>query len=213
MRKWVFAVAMAFMTMVAVNGSMAIAAEGFYMGIQGGAVDLEDAEAEFAESEMDTGYAVSGVAGYDFGYFRLEAEATYRENDIDKVALVGNETESSGEVASAAFMVNGYLDLENRTALTPYVGAGIGYARVDFEGSARYRDATIKWDDDDSGLAYQLMAGIAWDVLDSLVLDLSYRYFASDDIEAAGTSNYGVTLKDDIDYESHNFMIGLRWYF
>ena len=214
MRKWMVVMAMVLMTALVGNGSQAWAAEGFYAGIQGGVVMLEDAEADPAKSEMKTGYVLSGLAGYDFGAFRLEGEIAYRENDIDKVTILNSDTDSSGDVSAWAFMVNGYFDFENSTAFTPYIGAGIGYARVEVEGKADYGFlARVTWDDDDSGLAYQLMAGVAWALSDTLALDLSYRYLGCDDIEIAGTSSYGVTLKDDFDYESHNFMIGLKWFF
>ena len=214
MRKWMVLMSLVLMTALAGNGSQAWAAEGFYAGIQGGVAMLEDAEADPAKSEMETGYVLSGLAGYDFGSFRFEGEIAYRENDIDKVTILNSDTDSSGDVSAWAFMVNGYFDFENRTAFTPYIGAGIGYARVEIDGKATYGGSTtVKWDDHDSGLAYQLMAGVAWDLSDTIVLDMSYRYLDCDDIEIAGTSNWGFTVEDEIDYESHNFMIGLKWFF
>lgn len=218
MRKWMIVTLVAFMTMLAGNNAVAFAGQGVYLGIQGGATILEDVKSDFVKSEMETGYVISGVAGYDFGAFRLEGEIAYRENDIDKISYFNDDTDSSGDVSAFTFMVNGYFDFENRTAFTPYIGAGIGYARVDVEGKAAYTSwgstTTVELDDDDSGLAYQLMAGLAWDLSDNFALDLSYRYLGCDDIEMAGTSeSYSGTLKGDFDYESHNILMGLKWFF
>ncbi|WP_319410141.1 outer membrane beta-barrel protein [uncultured Desulfosarcina sp.] len=215
MRKLAYAVAVLMLMVVpAENGSVASAAEGFYLGVQGGINDMEDTESEGATGEMDSGYTIAAVVGYDFGYFRLEGEVAHRENDIGAITLLGNDTVSSGDVTSTAFMLNGYLDMENRTPFTPYLGAGIGYNFVEDNGTAVYGGSTtVRYDDSDSVAAYQLTAGIAWDVTKTFVLDLSYKYLYSDDIEVAGTSNWGVTNTGKIDYESQNFMIGLRWYF
>jgi opacity protein-like surface antigen len=214
MQKWMVVMVMVLMTALVGNGSQARASEGFYAGIQVGAVELEDTETDSSKGEMKTGYVLSGSAGYDFGHLRLEGEIAYRENDLGKTIISNTNADSNGDVSAFAFMVNGYFDLENRTAFTPYIGAGLGYARVEIDGKATYgSNTTVEWDDHDSGLAYQLMAGLAWDLSDTIVLDVSYRYLDCDDIEIAGTSNWGFTAEDEIDYESHNFMIGLKWFF
>ena len=215
MRKSVFAV-VALIVIVGMSGleSTASAADGFYLGLQGGISDMEDTETEGVTGEMDSGYAIAGVVGYDFGYFRLEGEVAYRENDIDEINIFGNDTVSSGDVTSTAFMLNGYVDIENPSPVTPYLGAGIGYNYAEQEGKAVYGGSTtVKYDDSDTVFAYQLTAGIAWDVNDAFTLDLCYKYLYSDDIEVSGTSNWGYTQTGEIDYESQSVMIGLRWYF
>jgi len=205
-----------FLMVLTGNGSIAsaAAAEGFYLGLQGGINNMDDTESNGAEGEMDSGYSISGIVGYDFGYVRVEGEVAYRENDIDKITILGNNTVSSGDVTSTAFMLNAYLDIENRTPFTPYIGAGIGFNYVEDNGTAIYGSSTtVRYDDSDTVLAYQLAAGVAWDVTKSIVLDLSYKYLNAEDVKVAGTSNWGVTLDGEIDYESQSLMIGLKWYF
>ncbi|WP_319525710.1 outer membrane beta-barrel protein [uncultured Desulfosarcina sp.] len=196
------------------NYSIASATEGLYIGIQGGINNMDDTKTKDSEGEMDSGYAISGFVGYDFGYFRVEGEVAYRENDIDKITILGFDTVSSGDVTAASFILNGYLDVQNRTPFTPYIGAGIGCNYFEYNGTAIYHSlTTIKYDDSETVLAYQLSAGITWDVTKALALDLSYKYLKSDDIEVSGTSNWGVTEKGETDYENQSFMIGLKWYF
>ena len=204
------------MLLILLTGTCSIASEfnGFYMGLQGGINDMEDTETQGVKGEMDNGFTIAGTVGYDFGYFRVEGEAAYRKNDIGEIIINDEKTQSSGDVTSTTFMLNGYFDFENKTKFTPFVGAGIGYNHVKNDGTARYGGSTtVTYDDTDTVLAYQLTAGVAWEVTDAFVLDLSYRYLSADDIEVAGTSNWGFTVEDKIDYENHSYQIGFRWYF
>lgn len=195
------------------SSAFATSTEGFYLGLQAGSNKLKDTEAQQTTGEMDNGYKAAGVLGYDFGYFRAEAEVSYRTNDIDRISYRNLATEAGGDVSSTSFMLNGYLDFENSTPFTPYIGAGIGYNYVDFDGYLNYSNVSVKFDNTDNVLAYQLMAGISWNILESLALELSYNYYKSDNIDTSGTSNYGFTVEDEIDYESHSFIAGLRYYF
>ena len=63
--------------------------DAWYVGVDGGVMLVEDmdldittATAEFNNAvkiDHDKGFDAGGVIGYDFGAFRLEAEASYRE--------------------------------------------------------------------------------------------------------------------------------------
>ena len=84
-------------------------------------------------------------------------------------------------------MVNGYADLGSWYGFTPYVGAGVGFARNTLSGltdtafntlaggsmssSAGYAGDHSKWN-----FAWALMAGLSFDVTQNLKLDLGYRY-------------------------------------
>lgn len=156
-----------------------------------------------------------GVAlGYDFGNsMRVEGEFAYQKNDLDKMtasymgfsASLGLE----GEATSTAFMVNGYYDFTNLSALTPFLGAGIGYAKVEteiteltgYEGIEGEEDLELAGSEDDTALAYQVGAGIGWAVSETLTLDAKYRYFATEDLDFEGAS---------LEYSSHNFYVGIR---
>ena len=96
-------------------------------------------------------------------------------------------------------MVNGYLDFENQTALTPYIGAGVGVAKVSANDISIGGVALS--DEDDTVFAYQLGVGIGYSVTESLIIDLAYKYFATEDPDFEGTK---------AEYGSHNILFGVR---
>ncbi|WP_022666741.1 outer membrane protein [Desulfospira joergensenii] len=211
-RKLILTIAMALCVMMTMG--TATAGEGYYLGVQSGMTWVEDTNTSGTSGEMDSGYAVGITGGYDFGMFRVEAEGSYRENDIDKIVIFGNPTTCGGDISSTSLMFNGYVEFENKTQITPYVGAGLGINRIEHKGYAKYGGGTtVNFDTSETVFAWSVTAGLAWNLSDTLALDLSYRYLTSQDVDTAGTSNWGFTSRGQIDYEVQNILIGLRWYF
>jgi opacity protein-like surface antigen len=143
-----------------------------------------------------------GTVGYDFGMFRAEGEIGYRKNDVDKFSAFGVSVAGSGDIDTLSFMVNGYFDIETQSGLTPFFGAGIGYAKI----SAN--DFSVGGIDigseDDTVLAYQFGIGTGYSVTESLIIDLGYKYFVTEDPEFGDTK---------VEYNSHNIAIGIRYAF
>ncbi len=193
---------------------------GFYGSIHGGYVDADDHEFDFnpataVDTELDAGYGIGGAIGYDFGPvadehvgFRIEGEITYRENDVDThnvQALGGAQPASTGDVSALSYMANGYVDLHTGTRLTPYLGAGIGMATVDFNGYGIQAVPDVL-DDDETVFAYQAIVGLSVGLTERVSLTGDYRYFATDDIEINTAANNAT----ETEYDSHNLMVGLR---
>lgn len=176
-------------------------APGAYVSGNLGVSFLEDSDLSAsgmsAELEFDAGAALGLAAGYNLGAFRVEGELGYAKNDIDKATITGlGSGRVSGDVTSLSFLVNGYYDFVNSSPFTPYVSAGIGFARLDasLEGG----------DDDDDVLAYQVGVGVGYAVNEKVTIDLKYRYFATDDPKFDGI---------DAEYASHNIFLGIRYNF
>ena len=141
--------------------------------------------------------------GYDSGNLRLEGEIGYRKNDYDKVGASGQtKGNTSGEVTSWDFMVNGYYDFETKTPITPYIGGGIGAAFLD-SSSVNAGGITIRGGDD-WVFAYQLIAGAAYSFTESWMAQLEYRFFGTSDPTYGGTESQ---------YMSHNLFLGIRFNF
>lgn len=188
-------------------------------------------------AESETGTALGFALGVGLtNNFRLEAEIAYQKNDVDKATysyshdiqfddgedVISSQFEDSdedvvsGETSSLAFMFNVYYDFINDSAVTPFMSAGVGLAKVKYDINSEFiYNAMGKLDDDynlvsldDSGdtevLAYQLGAGIAYAVSDIVTIDFKYRYFVTEDPEF-----------DDVEmeYSSHNFSVGVRFGF
>lgn len=159
--------------------------------------------------DLDTGWVGLGALGYRYGNgFRTELEGGWRENDVDSISgLAGG----SGDVSAKSLMANVLYDVRMGGRLMPYIGGGLGYARVDYDGvgpvTAAAPGARVNGDDD--VFAYQGIAGVAYWMTDALELALEYRYFATED--PGVSTNTGVGLSGE--YDSHAGLVGLRWNF
>jgi OOP family OmpA-OmpF porin len=191
--------------------SPALARDGqWYIELGGGPMLVEDPAFEVngsgldnIEIDADTGYDFGGIVGYDFGAFRLEAEASYRAADLDslRVDSVGvqasptsnpgglarsGQFDTRGEINALTFMINGLFDFGPDDGLQGFVGGGVGVARVAI-------DATIDasgpgaFDDSDSGFAWQALAGVRAPISDNWDVGLRYRYFSAEKINLVDT--------------------------
>lgn len=181
--------------------SPALARDGqWYVEVGGGPMIVEDTtfDLDNGTDEVNyttqTGYDFGGLVGYDFGSFRLEAEASYREADVDTVGVgpAGFATLSptvravgtfpaAGDVTSLSFMVNGLFDFGEDDGLQGFVGGGIGVARTNYHAFIdRTYPAVV--DDSDTGLAWQLLAGVRAPLSDSWDVGLRYRFFNAESV-------------------------------
>jgi opacity protein-like surface antigen len=118
------------------------------------------------------------------------------------------------------FLANGYVDLGTWWCLTPFVGAGVGFARntidhyrdvnVPMAGVA-YADSATKWN-----FAWALHAGVAYKATPGFTVELAYRYLnlgdavTGDVITYTGVNaiNNPTTFKN---IDSHDVKLGVRW--
>ena len=138
----------------------------------------------------DTGMGLGIAGGYDFGGNRVEAELAYQKNDLDQLEAswsgISGAVDLSGDTSSLALLVNGYHDFQNASAFTPFIGAGIGVAKVELNDFNFVDSGLPDSSSDDTVFAYQLGAGISYAVNQQVNLDLKYRYFATQDPEFDG---------------------------
>ena len=176
------------------------------------------------EADYDNGigvYTALGIAR-DSGW-RTELEFNYRNNDVRHWA--GNswvsgwsDAQLSGDMSVYAAMANLIKDLgDGSSGVTPYIGAGIGYAWLDYELSGANPTALGGFDnllvnDTAGALAYQGIAGLSFALAEGLALDVSYRYFATLKPEFSGTIN-GAPMTFETEYNNHSAYAGLRWNF
>jgi len=189
--------------------SSAYSAEGLYVSGNIGFAMLSDSDVTDPDSgpftmEYDTGFALGGALGYDFNRFRVEGEISYQTNDIDKLSATRGSVTASGDVSSLAFLINGYFDFVNDSAFTPYISAGIGYAKIDLNDFNSAGSGESDYSDDDSVFAYQVGLGVGYAVTEKVTIDVKYRYFATEDPEFDTTT---------AEVASHNFLFGVRFNF
>lgn len=153
-----------------------------------------------AKMTYDTGFVGSLAAGYNFANpMRMEVEFLNQKNDLDRLSynnLYGNFTE--GDLKAHSFMVNGFYDVNTGSPWTPFIGAGIGWSKLDLN--------TPGFDnsDNDDVFTYQFIGGVAYAFNEQWSVDAQYRFI--------GTSD--ATISDaDYDFNSNNLMLGLRYSF
>lgn len=192
---------------------------GPYLGIAGGGNFTADSGISGSgvndTVEFDAGWAGLAALGYAFGNgLRAELSFDYRSNAVDAVSGAGG----SGRASAWTFMGNLIYDFDTGTALTPYVGAGIGAVRVEFDNVQPVGGSVLN-DSDSTGhtaggdfakpFAYQAIAGAGYRLSDSLNLFVDYRYVAAESVELHRPGGFIV----DADYDNHTVFVGLRWSF
>lgn len=183
-----------------VTSTASALAAGPYVSAAGGVSIIHDSDVDIpglptVEISYDTGFGFNVGAGYNFDGARVEAEFGYKTADIDEVSGPGGTVSVTGSEATfMSYMVNGYYDIKTQSAVTPYIGAGIGIINGELD------DNGYKVDDDVFG--YQVMAGLGFEVNKNVAIDLSYRFqAAAEDLSIDGA---------DVEYMSSNIYAGVR---
>jgi opacity protein-like surface antigen len=187
--------------------SPAIARDGStYVGVEGGAMLVEDTKLNFHDVDTDlenpvavdygTGFDVDLIAGHDFGMIRAEAELAYKRAGVNEVVLgpgactaIENcilDADGKGRALSA--MANLLLDFGDESGINGYLGAGAGLATVkinaDFSGEfPTIPETEFGFSDDDSAFAWQLIAGLRLPVSDNIDVGVKYRFFSTRALE------------------------------
>jgi opacity protein-like surface antigen len=134
----------------------------------------------------DPGFGIMGAVGFDGGQFRIEGELAYRDYGIDTVTISGTAFQGIGSISALSFMANGYADIEiPNSPLTPYVGVGMGFVDLSFNvGGTSYASGTE--------VAYQFMAGTAFDISPKAALTVGYRFFGFTDNEGSNVHELNI---------------------
>ena len=178
--------------------------DSLYAGAALGVVTPKDSSASGASGgtvKYDNGLAGAAFVGSKLNdSVRVELELSQRKMDLDSVA----GTSASGDAQATAVMGNAMMDLDLELPVTPYVGAGVGMARVNVNNGSPFGGSTI--DDSGTAAALQGIAGASYPWSDRLDGFADYRYFTTGDADfttAAGTSS-------SFDLTTHSLMAGLR---
>ena len=165
----------------------------------------------------DVGHYVAGAIGMVRGGYRLEFEVANQINDLDKLSAKSIATGIRGsnripgvDALVTTFLVNGYKDFVLSGGVSAYISSGVGiaYGELDLAGGNTVIDgANWNWqehDQDDTVFAWQLGAGVGYELTKAMSFDVGYRYLGSSDFE------YGNT---NIEFGSHNVTAGVRYTF
>jgi len=199
----------------------------------------ESAYTPLTSFNQTSSFNTAGIFGLGVGYqfnnwFRADVTGQYRGNS--NFTATDRFTGTSGGVPFSGIdnytgsksewlvMANGYVDLGTWWGITPFVGGGVGAARVTINGFTDTGTNTIpfstasfasapgasKWN-----FAWAAHAGLAYRVNPSLTLELAYTYLDMGSGETGVLSTYnGITTNNVFkvkDITSHDLTFGMRW--
>ncbi len=151
--------------------------------------------------QNDPAFVINGAIGVELNpMIRVEGEIGYHLNTADLLPFTNEFTFSM-----VSFMGNGYFDIPTNSPLRPYFGAGVGFAVAGVEEDVGGITST----DSDLVGAFQLMAGIGFDISPRATLTFGYRYFTTTD------PNFFVAFAGpfETEFTSHDFLFGARFRF
>lgn len=177
-----------------------------------------------AEAEGNAAYSL-GV-GYDLGNnWRIELDGSQMWNDMGSLGTAGGQTFS--KFRGTGLLLNAIYDFDDFGGWAPYVGAGIGLMEGALSAEAHDRLAinpttscatnvggsgSCSVSDSDTSTAWNLLAGLGYDISDKLVWDTNYRYTQAGDMDFGGIADTPISVKVD-DIAAHQLMTGFRYRF
>ena len=196
---------------------------GWYVGLEGGWSHLTDPSGTFTTPATSLsvtlhpseGFAAGGTAGFAFrGGLRVEGEFVYRRHGLQSFTSSqtnGASVPAQGRLESVAMMGNLLYEFDNRTRWTPYLGGGVGGARLHLDKFAA-TGASSTFTAGDWRLAYQGIVGLKYALTPAWSVGLDYRYFATIKPAFSGAPG-GIPTAIRTDYGTHNVMVGLVYHF
>jgi opacity protein-like surface antigen len=182
-------------------------------------------------------FGTAGIFGLGVGYkvnnwFRADVTGEYRGNSqffgTDRITYAGGIGTDTYHATKNEWVVlaNAYVDLGTWWCVTPFIGAGVGGARVAINGftdqgianngggalpGLAYGDSVAKWN-----FAWAAHAGLAYKVTPSFTVELAYRYLDMGDgltgdlrtFDGVNAINNPMTFKH---ITSHDLKLGVRW--
>lgn len=150
--------------------------------------------------------------GYDFSSVRVEGEVGYTKASADTLSdpQVGGGVarDASGSTTVWSFMFNGYFDPAVQGKIKPYLGAGLGAARVSVNNLTATGFTTVN--DSDTVFAAQAMVGVGYALTPKVIGSIGYRYFWSKDLSMRDSAGTKFTSDGP---RGHNIEIGVRYKF
>jgi len=137
-------------------------------------------------NKFKTGGTMGLEVGQYFNEWRFGLEAGYKtfDNKDYKTGATEASDPVDGHLRIFSLMANVYYDYAMSANWSLYAGGGIGYGCVKgkFTNDAIYNGRA-------NTFAYQLMAGVGYDIAKNITLGVGYRFFGTTDPKIAQSGN------------------------
>ena len=152
---------------------------------------------------LDSGTTVLGAIGIRCPQrdCRLEAEVGYQTNSINTISSSAGTSDYRGDVHVWSLLANGYYNIYDGKGFKPYLTAGLGAARVNFD-DLRLAGDNTRYSEHETVFAYQVGVGVAAPISPGVKLDARYRHFA--------TADFRLDDGFDTHFASNSLLLGLR---
>lgn len=180
----------------------------------------ENLTADIEDKVYGFNAAVGVSTKVPYGSLRGEFEFGYKDGMKDNYSRAEDVAQGATAIMKAdiqTYMFNMYYDIDTGTKFTPYVGAGIGYAKV--KTKASLPEFGISEKSDDNNLAWQVGAGVSYAMTENISFDVGYRYTdygsVKDSFEKDNVQGFKATFNANSKYDvtSHEFLLGARYAF
>ena len=158
------------------------------------------------------GYIIGGAVGVDWGnQIRTEIELSHARWSSDKYDFHYDTFDGTpgllgtSDMSATYLLGNAWYDI-GQGSVRPYVGGGLGIGWANINAFTDGEPLNFN----STGLAFQLGAGVRFNVSDNLVIDAGYRF--KDIVGLNYNSQFG-NFVTDTSLASHNFQIGLTLQF
>lgn len=190
--------------------------------------DITDVNTNIANQYNVIGIGGAVAAGYEFTWgsnvsLRGEVEGGVVQQHVQSHQLGAIGTTLSDPLAFGTTetiygLVNAAMDYHVGNGFKPFLGGGIGYAKVDFQnhgvtlaapvGTLGPGSVTVM-DDTASGFVWQVGGGVGYQLDWRTTLEAGYRYFQVNDVELVALD--GTT--SDVLIKQHQLQLGMRYGF
>lgn len=183
---------------------------GWYVGAGAGGNISPDQKTNTATGsatlQYHPGASFEGSGGYawDNG-FRSELEFFHDQTNIKSIK---GGISHGGHLSNNDLFGNALYDFDTGTNISPYIGAGIGFALAEANRVGGLNDGSYL-NGTNGALAYQGIVGLAAQLDPNWAVTADYRYVATPDQKFHSTSGRGVYTGN----ATHNILVGLRYSF
>jgi opacity protein-like surface antigen len=129
------------------------------------------------DDDLGKSWLAGAGVGYKLSWFRADLTADYGMKAKYSGDTVAATDDFNAKIDSVTGLMNIYGDLGTWYGLTPYIGAGAGFAHLQTSGFSRTflggpdADSTGKWN-----FAWAYMAGLSYKITGNYHVDLGYRH-------------------------------------
>jgi len=202
--KKIMTMAAAVMALSLLTSSVAEARDGFYLAARGGLTwnnlnAKDDPVTDDAFSDAGRVGMFSAAVGYRYKFFRGEFEFINRDDAEEPYIRNDGVHTYDVSVKSTSYMFNGYLDFLPNYWISPYIGGGIGWSKLELEHDLILGTSHEKWKKS-RAFTWQMGAGLSIRLNKCLNIDSGYRYFTLGKVRHA-------------EVNAHEWYAGLRFTF